>query len=255
LKLPWGIDVITAGSGFVLRVRIPTARIVLVSDDEQLRLLLSGLLTAHGYDGVVGVDTRAALAPQSAPAGWDVAVVDASVPHDGAIRVLQQLKSTSTATVALFAKRGGAAMPRELVAGADVLLGKPFDPRELLLLIRGMLDGERAATPADCAPVSVGPIVLSPLLNQATVATREVELTGVEARILRELMLNANRAVTRARLLRSALLREESPDTRRLDTHMNRLRRKIGSDRSGRTPLRTVRGVGYLLVERWEPPQ
>jgi DNA-binding response OmpR family regulator len=238
-----------------LGIHIPTARIVLVSDDEQLRLLLSGLLMAHGYQGVVGVDTRSAIASQSAPAGWDIAVVDTSVSHDGAIRVLRQLRSTSAATVALFAKKAGAGVPRDLVAGADVLLGKPFDPRELLLVVRGMLDGEGSGTPGDSAPVSVGPILLWALLNQATVARREIELTGVEVRILRELMLNANRAVTRERLLRSALLREESPDTRRLDTHMNRLRRKIGSDRRGRTPLRTVRGVGYLLVEHWEPPQ
>jgi two-component system response regulator CpxR len=228
------------------------ARIVLVSDDEQLRLLLCGLLTAHGYDGVVGVDTRRALALQR-PGGWDIAVVDTSVSCDDTILVLRELKSASAATVALVAKRAGASMPRELVAGTDVLLGKPFDPRELLLVIRGMLEGTSHRSPDDDAPVAAGPITLSTLLHQATVAAREIELTGAEARILRELMINANRAVTRERLLGSALLREALPDTRSLDTHINRLRRKIGSDRRGRTPLRTVRGVGYLLVEHWEP--
>ncbi len=117
-----------------------------------------------------------------------------------------------------------------------------------------MLDRRSHPAPDDNAPVAVGPIALSILLSHATIASREIEFTGVEARILRELMVNANRAVTREQLLRSALLREGSPDTRSLDTHINRLRRKIGSDRRGRTPLRTVRGVGYLLVEHWEPP-
>ncbi len=233
---------------------LPAARIVLVSDDDQLRLLVCGLLIAHGYHGVVGVDIRSASALERL-GGWDIAVVDTSVSSDDAIRVLRQLKSASAATVAIFPKRTGAAMPREVMAGTDVLLGKPFDPRELLLVIRGMLDRRSHPAPDDNAPVAVGPIALSILLSHATIASREIELTGVEARILRELMVNANRAVTREQLLRSALLREGSPDTRSLDTHINRLRRKIGSDRRGRTPLRTVRGVGYLLVEHWEPQQ
>src|SRR5688572_7572196 len=115
--------------------RVPAARIVLVSDDEQLRSLLGGLLKAHGYRGVVGVDTRSALAPRKPLAEWDIAVVDMSTSYDDTMRVLQQLKNTGAATIAIFAQRNGAAAPRELVAGTDVLLGKPFDPRELLLVI------------------------------------------------------------------------------------------------------------------------
>ena len=197
---------------------LPAARIVLVSDDDQLRLLVCGLLIAHGYHGVVGVDIRSASALERL-GGWDIAVVDTSVSRDDAIRVLRQLKSASAATVAIFPKRTGAAMPREVMAGTDVLLGKPFDPRrELLLVIRGMLDRRSHPAPDDNAPVAAGPIVLSTLLSHATIASREIELTGVEARILRELMVNANRAVTREQLLRRALLREGSPDTRSLDT-------------------------------------
>lgn len=226
-------------------------RILLVSDDEQLRSLLGGLLNAHGYSGVVGVDHRGARAPQRPPGKWDVSVVDTSAFYDDALRLLRQLKGAGAATIAIFAKRNGAAAPNDLLAETDVLLGKPFDPRELLLVIRGMLDGKDDAEGQGDATVTAGPITLSTLLNQATVASREVELTGVEARILCELIINATRPVTRERLLRRAMLR--SADTRSLDTHVSRLRRKIGSDRHGRTPIRTVRGVGYLLVEHWEP--
>jgi DNA-binding response OmpR family regulator len=231
----------------------PAARIVLVSDDEQLRSLLCGLLNAHGYRGVVSVDARSVLEPKKQLAEWDIAVVDTSVSYDDTIRVLRQLKNTSAATIAIFAKRDSAAASRELLASTDVLLGKPFDPRELLLVIRGMLGDNGDAVPQRGATVSAGPITLSTLLNQAIVASREIELTGVEAQILLELVINASSPVTRERLMRRALLR--SPDTRSLDTHVSRLRRKIGSDRRGRTPIRTVRGVGYLLVEHWEPSQ
>jgi DNA-binding response OmpR family regulator len=89
----------------------------------------------------------------------------------------------------------------------------------------------------------------------ARVGSREIELTDVETRILHELLRNASHPVSRERLTRRALLRDWSPEDRALDTHINRLRHKIGADHRGRTPLRTVRGVGYLLLGEWQPLQ
>ena len=223
------------------------ARIVLISDDEQLRSLLLGLLSAHGYGGVVAVDTRAARASKRP---WDMAVLDTSVSFDDSMRLLRQLKQAGVATVVIFATSN---VPHELAAGADVLLAKPFDPRELLLVIRGILEGGGNSAPMGDATVSAGPMTLSTLLNQAIVASAAIELTDVETRVLYELMINVSQPVTRERLKRRALLREQSPESRGLDTHMKRLRRKIGTDRKGRTPIRTIRGVGYLLLEHWEP--
>jgi len=102
-------------------------------------------------------------------------------------------------------------------------------------------------------PLTKGPLTLHPLLNEATVAARQALLTDVETRVLRELMLAENAPVSRDRLTRCALGRGWSPDDRSLDSHIKRLRRKLGLDRDGRTPIRTVRGVGYLLLEQWQP--
>lgn len=228
------------------------ARIVLVSDDAQLRSLLYGLLIAHGYGGVTSSDSRSALASKRLLAEFDVAIVDTSVYYADAARVFRRLKRTSAAIVAILAK-GNAATPRELAAGGDVLLGKPFDPRELLLIIRGLLEGRSDASQHTRSPVCAGPISLSVVSNAALVASREIALTDVETRILHELLLNAGALVTRERLTRRGLLRDWSPDDRALDTHINRLRRKLGTDRRGRTPIRTVRGVGYRLLPEWEP--
>src|SRR5262245_3307847 len=227
---------------------------MLVSDDAQLRSLLGGLLVAHGYDGVFGVDSESALTAQRLGAEWDVAIVDVSQSSAGAMQALRQLKTTNAAIVVIVPKKNGTATPHEIAAGGDVVLGKPFDPRELLLIIRGMLEGDDdEAEPSSDSPVSVGPISLAPLLNAATVASREIELTDVETRILHELLLNATHPVTRERLTRRALMRGWSPDDRALDTHINRLRRKLGVDQRGRTPIRTVTGVGYLLLADWKP--
>jgi DNA-binding response OmpR family regulator len=231
---------------------LPTGKIVLVSDDEQARSLLCGFLAAHGYSGVIGTDSHGASAAESVR--WDIAIVDTSVRYVETTRVLQRLRRTCAATVAIVARTNDA--PHERAEGDDVLLGKPFDPRELLLIVRGLLDGERegdGVAPATGSLVTAGPVTLAPLLNSASVAERELALTDVETRILHELMLDATRAVTRERLTRRALLRTWSPDDRALDTHINRLRHKLGRDRHGRTPLRTVTGVGYLLLDEWDP--
>jgi two-component system response regulator CpxR len=229
---------------------------VLVSDDEQLRSLLCGLLAAHGYSGVSSSDSAGALMGERSRAAWDVAIVDLSVPSAGALRVLARLKTTSAATVVIGANKNGMAA-HELQAQGAVLVAKPFDPRELLLIIRGMLDDgggfETRSGSEFSAGVSAGPVTLTPLLNAALVASREIELTGVETRILHELLIHAAQPVTRERLTRRGLLRDWSPGDRALDTHINRLRRKVGNDERGRTPIRTITGVGYLLVADWTP--
>lgn len=230
----------------------PRSRIVLVSDDAQLRSLLCGLLVAHGLVGVASSDLRSALASKRLLAESDVAIVDTSVYYADAIRVLRRLKRTSAAIVAILAKENGAAQ-HELRAGGDVLLGKPFDPRELLLIVRGILDARTETSPQNRSAVAAGPISLSVLVNAAIVASREIGLTDVETRILHELLVNAGEPVTRERLTLRGLLRDWSPDDRCLDTHINRLRRKLGTDRRGRTPIRTVRGVGYRLLPEWQP--
>ena len=226
---------------------------MLVSDDAQLRSLLCGLLVAHGYDGILGVDSKTAMTAERLRAEWDIAIVDVSVPSFGAMHALRALQATNAAIVVIVPKKNGDATPHDLAAGGDVVLGKPFDPRELLLIIRGMLEGNKNAEEPSDAPLAVGPISLSPLLNAATVAAREIELTNVETRILHELLLNATHPVTRERLTRRGLMRNWSPDDRTLDTHINRLRRKLGVDTRGRTPIRTITGVGYLLLADWKP--
>ena len=203
---------------------------MLVSDDAQLRSLLCGLLVAHGYDGILGVDSKTAMTAERLRAEWDIAIVDVSVPSFGAMHALRALQATNAAIVVIVPKKNGDATLHDLAAGGDVVLGKPFDPRELLLIIRGMLEGDTDAEEPSDAPVAVGPISLAPLLNAATGAAREIELTCVETRILHELLLNATHPVTRERLTRRGLLRNWSPDDRALDTHINRLRRKLGVD-------------------------
>ena len=228
-------------------------RILLVSDDEQLRSLLRELFVAHGYGSVLGVDTLSALAWSNRLANPSVAIVDTSVSHVDAVRAIGKIKKGSNASVVVIAPSSDTFAGANLAANGDVLLVKPFDPRELVLIIRTMLRGQSPEALPTRESLSVGPIRLHMLLNTATVAAREIDLTGVETRVLEELLVNASQPVSRDRLTRRALGREWSPFDRSLDTHINRLRRKIGADQRGRTPIRTLRGIGYLVLAEWEP--
>jgi len=228
------------------------ARVVLVSDDEPLRLLLQELLAAHGYD-VVASNSQRALASLPSLCGSAVAIVDTSIHHSDVIQVHRLLRAAGTAIVAIGPGKDGRPAGNERDAVGEVLLRKPFDPRALLLIVRGLLTDDVEGALRTHSTIRVGPIGLSRLLNTAIVASREIALTDAETRILHELLLNAGSPVGRERLTRRALLRDWSPEDRSLDAHINRLRRKLGNDRRGHTPIRTVRGFGYRLLAEWEP--
>ena len=232
-------------------LEVSSKRIVLVSDNIQLRSLLGGLLAAHRFD-VVKVEGCAPLTLH-AGADWDAAIIDAAATHGAArwLRTLERMGRVPTLAIA-SAKSGAAA--ESLWSRVDAVLHEPFDARKLLLVSRGLFAGRHeAACRAREAALTTGPLTLHSLLNTATVEAREVALTGAETRVLRELMLAPSTPVSRDKLTRCGLGRGALPDDRCLDTHIKRLRRKLGTDRHGRTPIRTVRSIGYLLLEQWQP--
>lgn|GEM_PF-2453320 len=224
----------------------PTRRILLVSDNAQLRLLLSQLLVAHRYDAVA-VDSSAA---SPSCADLDAAIIDFAAAR-GAARWLRTLDRMAPLPVLAIAA-DPEAVDEALWKRAEAVLHEPVDARQLLLVMRGLFAKQRQTARID-EVITAGPLTLHSLLNTVSIETRSVALTDAEKSVLRELMLAAGTTVSRERLTRSSLVREWSPGDRCLDTHIKRLRRKIGNDRHGRTPIRTVRGLGYRLVAEWQP--
>lgn len=235
------------------RAATDAERILFISDDEQFRAPLCGLLAVHGYPNVLGVSSFTALGSSEALTNVDVAIIDTSASYAAAVRALRKLKTSGDASIVVIVENGYGFASAELATNGDVLLAKPFDPRGLVFVVRGMLHGRGRSAPLSRESLSAGPVTLHTLLNTATVAAREVGLTGAETRVLEELMTNAGTPVTRDRLTRRALGRAWSPFDRCLDTHINRLRRKLGKDLGGRTPIRTIRSIGYLMLSDWEP--
>jgi two-component system phosphate regulon response regulator PhoB len=133
-----------------------------------------------------------------------------------------------------------------LELGADDYIAKPFSPREVVLRVKAVLR-RRGATGGDVAAsgrLEAGAIRLDAEAHRAEVRGREVPLTATEFRLLKLLLERQGRVQTRSRLLADVWGYAEDVDSRTVDTHVRRLRRKLGPEADR---LETVIGVGYRL--------
>jgi len=130
-----------------------------------------------------------------------------------------------------------------LELGADDYIPKPFSPREVVLRIKAVLrrrDGEAAGGER----LDTGGIRLDLGAHRAEVRGREIQLTATEFRLLKVLIERQGRVQTRSRLLTDVWGYAEDVDSRTVDTHVRRLRRKLGAEADR---IETVIGVGYRL--------
>jgi two-component system phosphate regulon response regulator PhoB len=224
------------------------ATVLIVEDERDLLSLLDFNLRQAGFETLLASTAEEALAHvrRRVP---DLVVLDLMLPDLPGTEVCRRLKGAertrAVPVVMLTAK--GEELDRVVgfELGADDYVTKPFSVRELTLRLQAVL--RRAAGPAtEPAPERVGPIRLDTEAHRAYVAEEEIPLTPLEFRLLATLMSRTGRVQSREQLLSDVW--EMSPDleTRTVDTHVKRLREKLGS---ARDLLETVRGVGYRLVD------
>ena len=222
---------------------------ILVVDDEPDALELVGFnLKRAGFDVVTALDGAEALrkARQLLPS---LIVLDVMLPEMDGLEVCKQLRidsQTATTPIILLTARA-AEIDRVLglELGADDYLTKPFSPRELILRIRNVL-GRRAEPGASKDVIRAGEICIDSARHQVSVRGKPVELTATEFRLLTVLAQRRGRVQTREQLLRDVWEYDSLIDTRTVDTHVRRLREKLGQAAG---ILDTVRGVGYRFRE------
>ena len=137
---------------------------------------------------------------------------------------------------------------RAFELGADDFVTKPFSVRELMLRVRAVL---RRGSPAGPEQLRhrVGPVRIDEIAHRAYVDGNEIELTALEFKLLATLMARAGRLQTREVLLRDVWRLSGDQHTRTVDTHVKRLREKLGE---GRDLIETVRGAGYRMTDPGE---
>jgi two-component system, OmpR family, phosphate regulon response regulator PhoB len=130
--------------------------------------------------------------------------------------------------------------------GADDYVTKPFSVRELVLRLRAVLRRAGSGRGADLPRAQVGPIRVDVEAHRAFVDGEEMDLTPLEFRLLTTFMSRLGRVQSREQLLEDVWEMSPEVETRTVDTHVKRLREKLGA---GRDLLETVRGIGYRMVD------
>ncbi len=226
--------------------------VLLVDDERDLLSLLDFNLRAEGFETVLASTGEEAISAlrRRVP---DLVVLDLMLPGISGTEVCRVVKgdprTRHVPVVMLTAKGDEVDRVVGFELGADDYVTKPFSVRELVLRLRAVLRRAAGARPAGGPQQTVGPIRVDVDQHRAFVDGVEVQLTPLEFRLLTTFMSRAGRVQSRERLLADVWEMSSELETRTVDTHVKRLREKLGS---GRDLLETVRGFGYRLVDPGE---
>jgi two-component system phosphate regulon response regulator PhoB len=224
-------------------------RILVIDDEPDLLELVRVNLAQAGFEVDAVATGREALERlrRSRP---DLVILDLMLPDLPGTEICRQLRrDPATAllpVIMLTAKADEVDRVVGFEIGADDYVTKPFSPRELLLRVRAVLRRQGAGAPPAATQLRHGPLHVDSERHRCFVEEREVPLTAKEFDLLRALMSRPGRVFTREQLLNAVWGSEISVTARTIDTHLKRLREKLG--KAGEL-IETVRGVGYRFVE------
>lgn len=224
-------------------VKEDTKHLLVVDDDTRIRQLLSSYLTENGF-WVTAVAQAGAARERMRAMEFDLIVLDIMMPGESGLELSQDLRLKDNDVPILFLSALADAEDRiaGLMAGGDDYLGKPFEPRELLLRVNSILR-RRPVMPSAPERVRFGPYVFLLQKGQLQRGGQVVHLTTREKEMLRVLSTNRGEVVARQDLTQTA----GGENTRSVDVQINRLRGKIEDNPTRPVYLQTVRASGYVL--------
>ena len=222
-------------------------RILLVEDEEKLSRMVELELRYEGYEVEKAFDGRTGL--ERALAGdFDLILLDIMLPALSGMEVLRRLrKERQTPVILLTARDAVVDKVSGLDAGADDYVTKPFAIEELLARIRAALR-KRPAAPAEAPKLTCGALVMDVERHEVSLSGTPVELTRREFDLLRYLLENKEKVISRESLLDNVWGFDFTGETNAVDVYIRFLRSKI-DERFGVKIIHTVRGVGYAARE------
>jgi DNA-binding response OmpR family regulator len=219
-------------------------RVLIVEDEVSIRRGLSDVLRYRGCEVLVAADGAEGLQLGLAQ-HWDLIVLDIMLPELDGFSLCERLRAAGRAMpILILTARGDEDdVVRGFEAGADDYVIKPFGVRELTARFDALL---RRSTPRANGKFTLGPLELDSERSQARCGDECIELSARELRVLRVLAADAGRIVSRRRRLQEAwdMNNAELVETRTVDVHIAKLRKKLG--RHGDL-IETVRGQGYRV--------
>ncbi|MGW4947820.1 response regulator transcription factor [Actinoplanes sp. NPDC004185] len=222
-------------------------RVLVVDDEPNISALLSATLRLVAFDVRVAESGHGALVAieEFEP---DLVVLDVMLPDLDGVDVARRLRAAGRATPVLFLTARDAVEDRVagLTAGADDYVTKPFSLEEVVLRIRAILRRSRPElVPGDAGVLRYADLELDEDAHEVRRAGRLVDLSPTEFNLLKYLLINAGRVVSKAQILDRVWKYDFGGDGRIVESYVYYLRRKI--DRAGPPLIHTVRGVGYAL--------
>ncbi len=223
-------------------------KVLVVDDEPDVIELLEFNLRQAGFE-VIAAESGSEALDKVRTRSPDAIVLDLMLPEIDGLEICKRLRrdpATARLPILMLTARAGEVdRVLGLEMGADDYLTKPFSPRELVLRVKKLL--QRPAPPAGApSRFQAGDLVLDIARHTVTVRSRPVELTATEFNLLALLMERRGRVQSRDHLLQVVWGYDQLIDTRTVDTHMRRLREKLGT---AAAYLETVRKVGYRFAE------
>ena len=245
----------TATTGPLLRPDGSPVRVLVVDDEQMLADLLASALRYEGWEvttaatGVKAVQLARELEP-------DVVVLDIMLPDFDGLEVMRRIHGHRPRVPVLFLTAKDAVEDRVagLTAGGDDYVTKPFSLEEVVARLRALLRRSGAGAERPSSVLEVGDLRLDEDSHEVTRADSPIDLSPTEFKLLRYLMLNAGRVVSKAQILDHVWEYDWNGDAAIVESYISYLRRKIdqitGEDGTAVVPLiQTRRGVGYMLRE------
>lgn len=234
----------------------------MLDDDLEIRNMLQRFLSAQGFEVRAARDSNQLdMFMQRHP--FDLLILDIMMPDEDGLSVCRRLRSQGQMIPILMLTARGDPIDRVvgLEMGADDYLGKPFLPSELVARVRAMLRRQQvfsrqhgalgnAAGDDETLALRIGDYLLKPQRHELTRLGELLEVGAAEMRLLCALAETPNRPVSRENLIERAHGRHYEANARSIDVQVLRLRKIIEADASSPRHIRTVWGVGYMLVAK-----
>jgi DNA-binding response OmpR family regulator len=225
-------------------------KVLVVEDEEAIAEAVRARLASEGYDVRVAGDGPEAIREHAAFSS-DLVVLDLMLPGMDGLEVCREIQKDSwTPVLMLTARTDEADKVAGFAVGADDYLTKPFSLRELAVRVRAILRRmDRIRDQRSSDPMSRVDLSIDPARRRVAKDGEEVALTPLEFEILLTLAKQPGVVLSRDELMDRVWGYRDYAGGRVVDSHVARIRRKLGDEAAGPTYIRTVHGVGYAFVE------
>ncbi|MFR2300065.1 MAG: response regulator transcription factor [Clostridium paraputrificum] len=228
-------------------------KILICGDEKEILELIELYLGKEGYSVVKANDGQEALEKVKNDTDFDLAIVDIMMPRVDGYRVIKEIRKLyNIPIIMLSAKNQDSDKILGLDLGADDYITKPFNPLELVARVNAQIRRvyKLSAKENACLKIVIGDIELDTYNVKLIVRGKEVEVTSIEYGILKYLMENAGRILTKNQIFEAVWNEAFLSGDNTIMVHISRLRDKIEEDSRNPVYLKTVRGLGYKFEKR-----